>query len=500
MRVLIAGYQHETNTFAASKADWPAFNRGDSFPAYIEGQAMIDSMTGVNLPAGGFIDAARQRGWQLVPASWCGATPSAHVTEDAFERISAAFLRAARDNEFDAMYIDFHGAGVAEHVDDTEGELLLRLRRELGYDVPIVTSLDLHANVTYQMLTQADALVSFRTYPHVDMAATGALAAQLLERRVAAGVREKMAYRRLPFLIPTNSQSTWMAPAREHYELMRRLDAENGTISSFCMGFPAADFPECAPMAWTYGDRTEATLDALYAAVSEPEQWRLQSVYLPDESVQRALDLAQRSDRPIVVADTQDNPSGGADGNTSGMLHALLRNGAGQLYPRRVAVGLIFDPETARQAAEAGVGAVIEAEVGTAAPTFTGEPSDPPVKGSYRVVSLSNGEVALEGPMMTGLVTQLGQCACLEIDGVYVIVASGKMQLLDRVQLRMMGLMPEDMKVIVIKSANHFRADFSTLVGNVETDILVAKCPGPKAVDPGDYRWTRLPASIRTRP
>lgn len=500
MRVLIAGYQHETNTFAASKADWMAFNRGDSFPAFIEGQAMIDSMTGVNLPAGGFIEAARERGWELVPASWCGATPSAHVTEDAFERISAALLGAVRANNFDAMYIDFHGAGVAEHVDDTEGELLARLRRELGYDIPIVTSLDLHANVTYQMLTQADAMASFRTYPHVDMAKTGMLAARLLERRVALGLREKMAYRRLPFLIPTNSQSTWMSPAREVYELMRELDARNDTISSFCMGFPAADFPECAPMVWTYGERAEATLDALYTTVSEPSQWRLQSVYPPDESVTRAMTLAQDSDRPIVVADTQDNPSGGADGNTAGMLHALLRNEAGKRFPQGVVVGLIYDPETARQAAEAGIGAVIEAEVGIAAPTFTGELSEAPIKASYRVVSLSDGQVALEGPMMTGLITQLGQCACLEKDGIYVIVASGKMQLLDRVQLKMMGLVPEDMKIIVIKSANHFRADFTSLVRNVESDILIAKCPGPKAVDPADYRWTRLPESIRRRP
>ncbi|WP_353146483.1 M81 family metallopeptidase [Pollutimonas bauzanensis] len=500
MRVLIAGYQHETNTFAASKADWSAFNRGDSFPAFIEGQHMIDSMVGVNLPAGGFIEQGRQLGWDLVPASWCGATPSSYVTEEAFECISAALIDAARENSFDAMYIDFHGAGVAEHVDDTEGEILMRLRRVLGYDIPIVTSLDLHANVTFQMLTQADALVGFRTYPHVDMADTGILAAKLLERRVKAGVRERLAYRRLPFLIPTNSQSTWLSPAREHYELLRKLDAQNDTLSSFCMGFPAADFPECAPMVWTYGERATETLDVLYEAVSAPDQWRLKSVYLPDDSVTRAMTLAENSEKPIIIADTQDNPSGGADGNTSGMLHALLRNNAGRRFPRQVVVGLIFDAKTAEQAAAAGVGAVIHAEVGTAVETFTGELSEPPVKGAYTVLSLSDGVVELKGPMMTGLVTKLGQCACLEIDGVYVIVASGKMQLLDRVQISMMGLVPETMKIIVIKSANHFRADFSSLVGNIETDILIAKCPGPKAVDPGDYRWTRLPESIRVRP
>jgi microcystin degradation protein MlrC len=88
----------------------------------------------------------------------------------------------------------------------------------------------------------------------------------------------------------------------------------------------------------------------------------------------------------------------------------------------------------------------------------------------------------------------------LEISGIYVIVATGKMQLLDRVQISMVGLKPESMKLIAIKSANHFRADFCTLVRNPETDFLIAKSPGPKAVDPGDYRWTRLPDSIARRP
>ncbi|MGB6104140.1 MAG: M81 family metallopeptidase [Pusillimonas sp.] len=500
MRVLVCGYQHETNTFAASKADWAAFNRGDSFPAYIEGNAMVESMKGVNLPMGGFIDTALSRGWALAPGFWCGATPSSYVTEDAFERISAAFLRFADSCDYDAIYIDFHGAGVAEHIDDTEGEVLFRLRQLVGNDMPIVASLDLHANVTHRMLDGADALVAFRTYPHVDMAKTGALAALLLERRVLAGSREKLAFRRVPFLIATNSQSTFIEPAKGHFQLMESLDNQNGTIASFAMGFPAADFEECAPMVWAYGDKAQETLDALVPAIFEPTQWQLKSVFLPDDAVQRALSLAAGSDRPIVIADTQDNPSGGADGNTSGLLHALLRNKVGQVYPLQAVIGVIHDPETAAQAHQAGIGATIEAKVGTSVRTFTGESSELPVEGRFKVIQLSNGEVALQGPMMTGLVTQLGPTALLEISGLYVIVSTGKMQLLDRVQISMMGLDPSAMRIIAIKSANHFRADFVSLVRDPETDFIIAKCPGPKAVDPGDYHWTRLPESTARRP
>jgi microcystin degradation protein MlrC len=500
MRILIAGYQHETNTFAPSKADWAAFNRGDTFPAYIEGDAMVQSMRGVNLPMAGFIDEAVRYGWTLVPGFWCGATPSAHVTEDAFERISEAFLRFVTKESFDAIYIDFHGAGVAEHIDDTEGELLRRIRSVVGAKMPIVTSLDLHANVTKLMLAETDAMAAFRTYPHVDMADAGALAAKLLDRRLTADAREQCAFRRLPFLIPTNSQSTWLEPAKGHYKLMRALDEKNNTISSFAMGFPAADFDECAPMAWSYGEKAEDTLNALYAAISEPTQWQLKSVYLPDDSIRRALDMADQGRSPIIIADTQDNPSGGADGNTCGMLHALLRNNAGERFPKQVVFGLLHDPVTAAQAWAAGVGAVIDAEVGTSVQTFDGSMSEPPLRGQYRVVTLTDGVCKLTGPMMTGLVTQLGKTALLEINHVYIIVVTGKMQLLDRVQISMVGLDPTQMKLIVIKSANHFRADFSSMVTDPETDFLIAKCPGPKAVDPGDYHWTQLPDSISKRP
>src|SRR5688500_17921414 len=200
-RVLIAGYQHETNTFAPSLADWSAFTRGDAFPAFVRGAAMPDVLGGINIPIAGFIEAAKQRGWTCVPSCWAGAIPSSYVTRDAFERIAGAICEdvvAAARAGLDAIYLDLHGAAVAEHANDSEGELLSRLRAIVGPDLPIVASLDLHANVTRRMLREADALVSYRTYPHIDMAVTGERAAELLARRLAAGRREPMHARRLP--------------------------------------------------------------------------------------------------------------------------------------------------------------------------------------------------------------------------------------------------------------------------------------------------------------
>ncbi len=499
-RILIAGYQHETNTFAPSLADWAAFNRGDSFPAFNRGQAMQDQLTGVNIPIGGFIDEARSRGWQLVPSAWAGAIPSAHVTRDAFERISAAICDDVRDalsHGLDAVYLDLHGAAVAEHCDDTEGELLARVRALIGPDRPLVASLDLHANVTQRMLAQADGLVSYRTYPHVDMAATGALAAQLLQRRWALGRREAMRVHRLPYLIPLNAMCTGVEPARTIYERLVELDRQHGSLLSFCMGFPAADFAECGPVLWGYGPNEAVALaatDALYALASPPAQWR-QVLHPPAQAVTQAMALAEHAGKPVIVADTQDNPGAGGDSNTTGMLHALLQQGAGRRYPGQVALGLLFDPDSAARACAAGVGAQLDLSLGQQVHTHTGM-SDPPVTGRFKVLAVSDGRCLLKGPMMGGLTVQLGASACLEIDGVRVAVSSGKKQMLDRELFRMVGITPEAMKVLVVKSSVHFRADFEPHASHV----LVAQAAGPMAADPGELGWQRLSPHTRTRP
>jgi microcystin degradation protein MlrC len=498
-RILIAGYQHETNTFAPSLADWAAFTRGDSFPAFVRGAAMQEALSGINIPVAGFIESAERRGWTLVPSCWAGAIPSSYVTRDAFERIAGAIVddvRAARSGGgLDAIYLDLHGAAVAEHADDSEGELLARVRALVGPSLPIVASLDLHANVTLRMLREADALVAYRTYPHVDMADTGALAAELLARRFHAGQREPMHARRLPFLIPLNAQSTWMEPAKALYDELIAIDREHGTCSSFCMGFPASDFDECAPMVWGHGALAERAVDCLYARVSEPTQWHLE-VLDARAAVTQALKLADRAAQPVVIADTQDNPGAGGDSNTTGMLHALIAQGAGRRFPGQVAVGLLFDAAAGRAALEAGVGAELELALGTSVPTFTGAHSDAPLHGRFKVLAVSDGVCTLKGPMMTGLTVRLGPSACLEIDGIRIAVVSGKKQLLDRELLRMVGIHAEQMRLIVVKSSNHFRADFQPIASHV----LVAKAAGPMAADPADLPWQKLAASTRRRP
>jgi microcystin degradation protein MlrC len=189
-RIAIGGMQHETNTFAPSKADYDAFLQGGGWPSIQHGESMIEAVAGANIPLQGAIVALRGAGHGLVPLTWAAASPSAHVTTRAFEDIVGDMLARLRGaGRVDGVYLDLHGAMVTEQHDDGEGELLRRVREVVGPGVPVVASLDLHANVTRAMVRHADALSIYRTYPHVDMAETGARAAGLLMRMLASGRR-----------------------------------------------------------------------------------------------------------------------------------------------------------------------------------------------------------------------------------------------------------------------------------------------------------------------
>ena len=488
MKILIAGFQHETNTFAPSKAEWDDFVQGGGMPRMAHGNDILD-LKGVNIPVGGFLEAMHGSPHQIFPVIWAAASPSAHVTEDAFERIAGKILEVASEIQPDAVYLDIHGAMVADHVDDGEGELLKRIRTTVGKGVSIVCSLDLHANVTQLMLDTSDTLVAYRTYPHVDMAETGERAAFLLKYFMEGGNRLLKTSRRIPFLIPLHGQCTDIEPASKVYEYLKSLEYGSIKSMSFTPGFPAADFPECGALVWGYGTNQpelESTVSALTDHINEREhEWWI-DIYNPEQAVNEAIRLSKNSKSPVVIADTQDNPGAGGNSNTTGMLRALISNQA-----RDAALGILFDPEAAEAAHKTGEGKTITLRLG-------GEPAlgDHPFEGTFNIDSLSNGNLTVKGPMMRGAKISLGPTACLRIDGVSIVVGSSKVQMLDRELYRVAGVEPEKMKILVNKSSVHFRADFTPIAHS----ILVAESPGPMIADPINLPWKNLTPGVRIRP
>src|SRR4029077_20072768 len=165
------------------RATWADFERADAWPGFIRGVELIDAVEGFNIPIAGAVKTLHELGHELVPLCWCSAPPSSYVERDAYEKVAGAILEDLEGaGPLDGIYLDLHGAMVAAHVEDGEGELLRRIRTLVGDRIPIVASLDFHTNMTPEMVRYSSAMFGYPTYPHIDMADTGSRAAQLLDR------------------------------------------------------------------------------------------------------------------------------------------------------------------------------------------------------------------------------------------------------------------------------------------------------------------------------
>ncbi|WP_299817405.1 M81 family metallopeptidase [uncultured Jannaschia sp.] len=493
MRVALAGFLHETNTFAPVVAGLRTFETGGGYIPLSRGAELPERAAGVNLGIAGALAVARERGWDIVPVLWAGAIPSAAVTRDAFETIAGEIVAGIlQAGTLDGVFLDLHGAMVAEHLDDGEGEIARRMRAAVGPDVPIVAALDLHGNVSGELVTTVDALLGFRTYPHVDMAETGRRAAELLHAIMARGVPLARAFRQMSYLVPIPFQTTDTAPADALYAELAAIEGEGRGVraASLFLGFPAADIPDCGPSAVVYADTqaaADAAADRIAASYAAAEDRFDGDAYEAGEAVARAMEIAAASGGPVILADTQDNPGAGGVSATTGLLRALIAARA-----TKAAIGLIVDPDTARKAHAAGTGARARFRIGG----HPAVPGDAPVETEAVVETLSDGKLRATGPYYGGTALDLGPSACLRIGGVRVVVTSRIAQMADREMFRFVGIAPEDQAILAVKSSTHFRADFAP----VATRILVAVAPGPMPLDPAALPFTRLRPDLRLSP
>ena len=492
-RIAIGGFQHETNTFAPSAADYAAFEAGGGWPGVQYGEPLFGAVAGANIPAAGAIDALRAAGHQLVGTAWAAASPSAQVTRDAYERIAGEMVKRLQEAlPVDGVYLDLHGAMVTEHFDDGEGELLRRVREVVGPRIPIAASLDLHCNYTRAMFAGADAFVAYRTYPHVDMAETGARAARLLDAMLRRGERLAGAWHDLDFLTGLPSQCSFIEPCKGIYAELAALERKYTATLSFTPGFPMADIEECGMAVLGYGeDRTsvEKAVAELRGCVADAEKDFALELHLPDEGVARARQRGEPG-RPVVLADTQDNPGAGGNGDTTGLLAALVRHRA-----EGAVLGLLIDKESAAKAHEAGQGATLGLALGGKSHI----PGDAPFEGEFTVEKLGDGRFTCTGPMFKGFRMTLGNMALLRskaAPGVRVVVASRKVQAADQEMFRHVGVEPVRERILGLKSSVHFRADFEPIA----KEVLVVKAPGPALADPTEFKWTKLRKGVRLRP
>jgi microcystin degradation protein MlrC len=492
LRIAIGGFLHETHSFAPRPTTYADFVRPGSFPPLCHGPALLDSLRGTSLPSAGAIGVAEAAALDIVPLAWGFAQPAGPVTDEAFERIAAlncALLSVALDEgPLDGIYLDLHGAALVESFPDAEGELLRRVRAVAGDAIPLTISLDPHANLTPAMVRLADACVPFRTYPHVDMTAAGAQAMRLLLARIERGRPWARAFRQLDFWPPLGAQCTLVAPMADVMADRAGLASAPGVAElAFCFGFPYADFIDCGCALAAFADtqpQADAAADALRDAVAGRETDFVQDTLPSAAAVAEAKRLAAGAHRPVVLADTQDNPGGGGHGDTTELLAELVRQGAtGAL------VCLINDAESAAACHAAGEGASVSLSLG-------GKSDGMPFPCTARVQRLTDGVFTLTGPMGAGNPANLGPTALIEVGGVRVIVATRKMQALDQAIIRHVGIEPAECPILALKSSVHFRADF----GPMAEAVIVAIAPGPVVADPAVLNFRHVRADVRRRP
>lgn len=492
MRIAVGGFQHETNTFAPLKATFADFEAPDAWPGLTRGAPLLEAVRGINLPLAGFIAEAAAAGHALLPLTWCSATPSAHVTRDAYERIVAMLIEDLRGyGDVDAVYLDLHGAMVAEHVDDADGELLRRIRDVVGTGTAIVASLDFHANVSQLMVDQASALVAYRTYPHTDMSESGVRAMRIIhDMRAGAVASFSSSLRHLPFLIPLTSQCTLAEPLASLME--ETVDLERPPIASinFTPGFPAADVADCGPAVFAYGhDAANVTraVDHLAARVAASESDFALEIHSISAALRETTRTPQLRGRPIILADTQDNPGGGGTADTTSLLKALIAH-----HSRRVLAGIIYDAAAAARAHAAGAGSHIDIGLGAR----SGISGETPIQARFEVLALGDGRFTATGPFYLGARMNLGPMALLRLGDVHIAVASRKQQAADQAMFRHLGVEPRDFAVLVLKSSVHFRADF----GAIASRVLVVDAPGANIADPARLPFTKLRTGMRITP
>lgn len=495
MRIATGGIAHETNTFATRPTTIEEFRSRGGFPALTVGPPLLDALRGSNSCTGGFIEAAEELDAELVPLIWTFAQPSGIVQQAAYDELVGLLVEQLEDAlPVDGVLFDLHGAMVTEGLEDAEGDILARVRDVVGPDTPIVATLDLHANITPRMAEVADALIGYDTYPHVDCAERGAEAVRILAETMRGGLRPVRGFAQVDMLIGPPKQCTLIAPMKDVFALVHEVERREGIIAvTLSGGFAFADIRDAGASVVVHadgdGELAQETAEEIAAHIWERrEEFRVE-VTLVEEAVREALGEGEGT---VVLADGSDNPGGGAPCDGTVMLGALVQAlgqyGGGDDQPPAAepvaTVAIIADPEAVARAVEAGVGRTVTLTVGGKTDRHHGEPLT--LSGQVRLIS--DGNYRNRGPMMTGLPVAMGRTVVFVVGGVEVLLTERRVQPFDRQAVRSVGIEPSQRRVIGLKSAVHFRADY----GPIATRIFDLDTPGVHNPDLTRYDYRRL--------
>ena len=406
-------------------------------------------------------------------------------------------LRAALP--VDGVFLSLHGAAIGTLEADPEGVILERLRGIVGADVPIVATLDLHANVSAKMVENADVLVAYRTNPHVDMAERGAECARLL-REMLGGVKATAAFVKLPMIPPSVTQNTKSGPYGDIIAYgQSRIDKRVMNVS-VVSGFSLGDTVKNG-MSVIVTTRDDAALARALARDIAQRTWDERHRYVPrltslEDATRMALECGRDPSRPaLLFADVADNPGGGGRGNTVWILESFHQAGV-----EGALLGIFFDPALAAEAHSLGAGAKFHARFNR----DEGHPLSGKFEADAEVIALHDGNIVGKRGISAGHTIALGPTALLRVGGIRVVVVSIRQQCKDTAMFECFGIDIAAARSVIVKSRGHFRAAFDLLFPDdriVEVDVpglttpILARVPyrnAPRPIFPldPDMAWS----------
>jgi microcystin degradation protein MlrC len=446
---------HETNTFSPVPTPLASFRP-------LAGAAAIAEFEDTNTQLGGFLHVAREAGAEVIVPLAAGAHPSGYVERAAYEEMCEAIVGAIR-NGCDAAFLALHGAMVAEHVDDGEGELLRRVRR-VAPRLPIAVGLDFHAHMTAPMVESATVIAGYRTYPHVDMAETAERAGRTLVRALDGEVAPVMVWGTRRMMTSTLVHTPSRQPMKDIVDMAIAAEATGAVLNASVFGgFPHADIPHLSCSAVIVADRQtgpgRALLDRLLDMAWERRAAFLYAGAPLSSQIAHAKTLG---DGPILLVDHGDNTASGGTQDVRKVIEEVMRQGLTD-----VVAGPICDPPSVARILAAGTAASVTLLLGGRIDmpqiNLAGKPF--PVTG--KVARITDGEFVVTGPMATGTRVRMGKTAVLDTGAVQIVISSGRSEPFDLGVFTHCGIDPRRKRYVLIKSRQHFRAGFEPIARHI---------------------------------
>lgn len=481
MRVGIIALQHESNTFCGTPTTLADFQKG----ALLTGEDVRTHYADSHHEVGGFFAGLEEAGVEAVPLFLAWALPGGIVTSRTLETLLSAMLdELKRADDVDGLLVAPHGAGVAENAHDMDGSWLRELRSRVGPTLPIVGTLDLHANLTETMVRATNALLAYRTNPHLDQRERGQEAARLLVRTIRGDVRPTQAAAFPPLVVNIERQSTATSPCRETYEALGDLLSERRVLAaSLLLGFPYADVREMGTSVLVVTNDEPDLARQTADDFAEYLRLRRQSFVGHLISVDEAIDEAEKAKGPVCLLDMGDNVGGGSPADGTVLLHALVRRGIAKSFV------CLYDPESVAEAVRAGIGATVELALGGKTDPRHGDP----LHTSARVRGTYDGHFT-EPEARHGGRTEydMGQTVVAELSsGQTVMLTSRRIAPVSLRQLTSCHIHPADYQIIVAKGVHSPVAAYSPVCPT----LIRANTPGVTTADLGQltYRNRRKP-------